>query len=245
MGSKRPIKSVFILGSTSQVAVSICLELARQGCKRFFLLARNKTKNQNLVNQLRFQYDAYVTEEYLDLRDEKYSKELSIRKLNKFDLYLFTAGFLGDQISKQMTLEEELSVIKVNFSSLIPWLSKIVDSKRIDSPGKLWIFSSVASDRGRPSNYQYGAAKAALNIFCEGLYMKCRNKPFSIRIIKAGYMKTPMARGAPSLLCISTDKVAKYLVNTSNRQGIEYFPRWWRIIMSLIKILPPTLVSKL
>ena len=57
---------------------------------------------------------------------------------------------------------EALKIAKVNYYSLIPWLNAIVTKDRINKIGSIWILSSVAGDRGRPSNYHYGAAKAAL-----------------------------------------------------------------------------------
>ena len=41
-----PIHSAFVLGSTSEVAKAICHELARRGCMRFHLVARNGQANQ-------------------------------------------------------------------------------------------------------------------------------------------------------------------------------------------------------
>ena len=57
------------------------------------------------------------------------------------------------------------------------------------------VISSVAGDVGRPSNYFYGASKAALTIFCEGLANYCYQYPFKVRIIKAGFIDTKMTKG--------------------------------------------------
>jgi decaprenylphospho-beta-D-erythro-pentofuranosid-2-ulose 2-reductase len=43
----RPIRSAFVLGSTSVVAQAICRELAQRGCERFHLLARNSEANRD------------------------------------------------------------------------------------------------------------------------------------------------------------------------------------------------------
>ena len=108
------------------------------------------------------------------------------------------------------------------------------------------MFSSVAADRGRPSNYHYGAAKAALTALCEGLLLRCHGKPFAVRIIKAGFMATPMTLGkAPPALCASPESVAQDLLRRPNRRGIEYLPWWWSPLMRLIRVLPAPLASKL
>ena len=110
----------------------------------------------------------------------------------------------------------------------------------------LWVFTSVAADRGRPSNYFYGAAKSALEVFSEGLISRCYKKKFSVRLIKAGYMDSPMAYGkAPKILCINTSRGARLLLKNPFKRGIEYMPWFWNPIMFLIRILPNKIVSKL
>ena len=106
--------------------------------------------------------------------------------------------------------------------------------------------SSVAGDRGRPSNYHYGAAKAGLTNFCEGIMNYCHDKPFKVRIIKAGYIATKMTLGkAPRALCAEPEKLAEKLLKKPNKRGIEYFPNWWFLIMFIIKLLPSALIKKL
>ena len=68
--SKKMIRSVFVLGSTSEVAMAICVELARKGCKRFHLVARNEGKNKQFADELRESFYADVTEELIDSSTE-------------------------------------------------------------------------------------------------------------------------------------------------------------------------------
>ena len=62
-----PIRSVFVLGSTSEVAKAICQELARRGCASFHLVARNAEANQELAAELQQSYGAVVSTEQTDL----------------------------------------------------------------------------------------------------------------------------------------------------------------------------------
>ena len=84
-----------------------------------------------------------------------------------------------------------MKINAINYIGIIPWIIEITKKERLHKPGRLWIFSSVAGDRGRPSNYHYGAAKSALTIFSEGLQLSCEKFPFRIRIIKAGFIDSP------------------------------------------------------
>ena len=61
------INSAFILGSTSEIAKAICIELAKQGCKKFVLIARNKSKNNIFAQELIEKFNVEVTTKELDL----------------------------------------------------------------------------------------------------------------------------------------------------------------------------------
>ena len=241
------IKSAFILGSTSTVAKSVAIELAKQGCKRFHLLARNLEKNKALKKELNDKFKVVITEEKINLNIyDSYSEVFDMPEVDDFDLYLITIGNLGNSELANNDLRESLEIVNSNFTGLIPWLTSIVSDERILNNSRLWVFSSVAGDRGRPSNYHYGASKSALTIFCEGLLLKCFDKPFKIRIIKAGYMQSPMTFGkAPKILCIKTSVVAKLLMRSPNKRGIEYLPFWWGLVMKLVTILPAKIAAKL
>ncbi len=240
------IRSAFVLGSTSEVAKAICRELARRGCERFHLVARNGQANQPLASELQQQYKALVSTEQTDLLADSSLEPTRRPEVGEFDLYLITAGSLGDAELARSDAAEALRITAANYSGLIPWLTAIATPERIAKPGLLWVFSSVAADRGRPSNYHYGAAKAALTALCEGLLLRCQGKPFAVRIIKAGFMATPMTVGkAPPALCASPESVARDLLRRPNRRGIEYLPWWWSPLMRLIRLLPASIASKL
>ena len=241
-----PIRSVFVLGSTSAVARAICLELARRGCSRFHLVARDPARNQQLALELTNQFGAGVSLEQADLLADAALEPSHRLEVGDFDLYLITTGLLGDAELARSDADEALRITAANYSGLLPWLTAITTPARLDRPARLWMFSSVAADRGRPSNYHYGAAKAALTTLSEGLLLRCQGKPFAVRIIKAGFMATPMTVGkAPPALCASPESVAHDLLRRPNKRGIEYLPWWWAPLMLLIRLLPAPVASKL
>ncbi len=238
-------KSAFVIGGSSKVAYSICIKLAQNGCKRFHLVSRDLNRNNHLIQYLKNNYEVNITQEKYDLSLNNIIKRYSLLEIGFYDLYVIAAGYLGDEGLAQEEALEALKIQSINYINLLPWIINITNRNRINKKGSLWVFSSVASDRGRPSNYNYGASKAALTTFCEGILLRCQNKPFSVRIIKAGYIDTPMARGAPSFLCISPDKVAQYLMRRPYKRGIEYLPWWWIIVMFIVRLIPAKFASKL
>ena len=246
IAKEKKIKSVWVLGSTSKVAQSICVELARNGCERFYFLSRNKIKSKEFSKYLKLKYDVFVEEKFIDLEKVEFLEKQKYFSVSDFDLYLITAGYLGDNELAKRNYSEAKRIIDVNFTSIIPWINAITIKERLNKKMALWIFTSVAADRGKPSNYFYGATKSGLKVFSEGLISRCSNKKFSVRVIHAGYMDTPMTSGkAPRILCINTSKVAKMLLRRPFKRGIEYMPWFWNPIMILIRILPNKIISKL
>ena len=243
---KKNIKSVWVLGSTSEVARSICRELAVRGCKHFHLIARNSVENEKFANELEQSFGVVVNCQQADLMLEANLNNKYMLEVGDFDLYLVTAGSLGDAELARVDAEEALRITTANYTGLIHWITAIVNPERLNKQSRLWVFSSVAADRGRPSNYHYGAAKAALTTFCEGLLLRCNGKPFAVRIVKAGFISTKMTIGkAPAVLCVSPRSVAKNLLRRPDSRGIEYLPFWWFPLMLLVRLLPPSVASKL
>ena len=246
ISKEKIIKSVWVLGATSKVAQSICIELAKNGCKKFFLLSRNKIKANKFSSFLKLEYNVIVEEKYIDLEKVEYLDEEISHEVSDFDLYIITAGYIGDNDLASKDFNEAKKITNINYTSIIAWINSIITKERINKSIGLWVFTSVAADRGRPSNYFYGAAKSALEVYSEGLIARCFKKKFSVRVIKAGYMDTPMTYGkVPKILCINSSKVAKILLKNPLKRGIEYMPWFWKPIMSFVKILPYKIISKL
>ncbi len=107
--------------------------------------------------------------------------------------------------------------------------------------------SSVAGDRGRQSNYVYGAAKGALSIYLQGL----RNRlfPSGVRVvtIKPGFVDTAMTFGLPGLFLVASPQhIGKQIVRTlSKSTDVVYLPGFWRFIMLIIKHVPEVIFKRM
>ena len=119
--------SAWILGSTSTIAKSVIWELARQGCTRFHLLARDDQRNEDLAKNLRLEIgNLNVTTGSVDL-----ASSVPIDPPEHFDLYLITAGAMGDADQARVDSGMAQWITQVNFNGLIPWLTAIVNEERI------------------------------------------------------------------------------------------------------------------
>ena len=109
------------------------------------------------------------------------------------------------------------------------------------------IFSSVAGDRGRASNYVYGSAKAMVTAFTSGLRQRLHKSNVAVVTIKPGFVDTPMTAGfKKGLLWVKPESVAKKISRAiDHREGEDYAPTFWWLIMLVIKFIPENLFKKL
>ena len=110
------------------------------------------------------------------------------------------------------------------------------------------MISSVAGDRGRPSNYVYGTAKAAITTFCEGLQARMFRSGVHVLIIKPGMVATPMTEGLsmPGLLVAEPDQIAADIVRAIEKKtDTLYTPWFWKYIMAGIIHLPSAVFKKI
>ena len=132
--------------------------------------------------------------------------------------------------------------------SVIALLTLLANRMQAQGSGTIAVISSVAGDRGRPSNYLYGSAKAAVTTFCAGLRARLFKSGVHVLTIKPGFVDTPMTQGLtlPRLLMTSPERVALDIHRAIRRKSNSiYTPYFWAVIMFVIKAIPNSVFKKL
>ena len=113
--------------------------------------------------------------------------------------------------------------------------------------GQLAVITSVAGDRGRRSNYAYGASKAAVSTFVEGLRGRLHSRGVSVIDIRPGLVDTPMTAHLPKgPLFSSPEKVANRIVHGIDKnRSLIYAPGYWRWVMLAVRLIPTRLFRHL
>jgi decaprenylphospho-beta-D-erythro-pentofuranosid-2-ulose 2-reductase len=106
--------------------------------------------------------------------------------------------------------------------------------------------SLVAGERGRKSNYVYGTAKGAVNIFLEGVRNRIDRDGVQVLTIKPGFIDTPMTANVPNWELFATpDQVARGIVSAlRKRKDVVYIPQFWAGI-TLIRLIPGSVFKEL
>ena len=154
---------------------------------------------------------------------------------------LCAVGYLGVQEKAEQSEKEAQAIMTRNFTGLMPMLSHAANVFEEQQGGSLMVISSVAGDRGRASNYVYGAAKAGLTAFLSGLRQRLYKKNVQVMTIKPGFVDTAMTDGMalPALLTAAQQDVAKDIYAAfCKKKNIVYSKWFWKWIMHIITMIP-------
>ncbi|HWD90895.1 MAG TPA: SDR family NAD(P)-dependent oxidoreductase [Verrucomicrobiae bacterium] len=155
----------------------------------------------------------------------------------------------GVLLSNAECLADEKAFLEntmVNFTSTAYLAEKLGTALANKTGGTLVVVTSVAGDRGRQSNFCYGATKAAVSAYLDGLRASLASKNVSVLEVKPGVMDSAMTAHLPlSPLMASPQKVAGDILNAVHRRKRRIYSPWfWKIIMTGLKTLPDAVWAK-
>jgi len=243
------MRKILIVGATSAIAEATARLFAADG-DRLFLLARNANRLSAVADDLRVRGAAQVETLTLDLTDTDRHEAVvdeAIARLGGLDTVLVAHGTLPDQQACQASFETTRREFETNLLSVVGILTPIANRFEEAKGGTIAVITSVAGDRGRQSNYVYGAAKGAVSLFLAGL--RNRLYPAGVRVItlKPGFVDTPMTAGMPKNALFATpDRVARGIHRAIGKGAdVVYLPWFWWIIMTIITSIPEFLFKRL
>lgn len=243
------MEKLAVFGATSAIAQATARHFAADGA-RFFLVGRNEEKLRHVADDLTVRGARLAETRTADLTQLNRHDELvraADAALGGLDAALIAHGSLSDQKACERDVEcllREFATNALSFLSLLTLLANYFEARRA---GTLAAITSVAGDRGRESNYVYGAAKAAVSTFLGGLRLRLRKAGVQVVTIKPGFVDTPMTAAYPkNLLFASADRVGRGIYRAMRRgRGVVYLPWFWRPLMRVIRELPEPLFRRL
>ena len=247
--SKEHYLNIVIVGASSAMAK----EVARAYCKsesRYFLVGRNnKTLDPIRADLLARGASDVLTkplavddyEGHIDLANE------SLKLLGKVDLLLIAHGALPNQSDIENDFKKVEELLSINYTSYISYLTAFSSIFEKQGSGTMAVFTSVAGDRGRKSNYVYGSFKAGVQTFLEGLRARMSRVGVSVLDIRPGFVDTPMTASIEKgFLFVGPEKVAEDIVKAvRKKKSVLYTPFFWKYIMLIIKSIPKKIFNKL
>jgi decaprenylphospho-beta-D-erythro-pentofuranosid-2-ulose 2-reductase len=239
-----------VFGATKGIGRAVARELAGRG-DRLFLLGRHEADLTSTATDLsiRSGRPAVVGQAPCDLGDSStFAPALAAARsaLGDIDLIVLTAGEFGTQPELESDRRRAQSLLNANFTNTVIFCE---EARNILLPrgGTLCVFSSVAGERGRKPVILYGASKAGLTRYLEGLDHKFRAAGLKVVCVKPGFVKTSMTAGLkPPPFAATPEVVARVAVRAIDRgTPVVYAPAIWRLIMSVIRLLPRAVMRKI
>jgi len=236
------MQKILVFGATSAIAEQTCRIFAARG-DALFLVARNTNRLDAISRDLELRGAKCLGSATLDINDA--AKQHDIMQmawdaLGVIDVVLIATGTLPNQLACQDSVELTLSEFHTNASAVIALLTPLANRFQAQGRGTLVVISSVAGDRGRQSNYVYGAAKAAVTTYLSGLRQRLEKYRVNVITVKPGFVDTPMTNEfRKGILWAKPEFIARGIVRAIElRRNVVYLPWFWLIIMSIIRHIP-------
>lgn len=243
------MKRILIIGAVSAIAQAAAKKMAADGCE-LFLADLNQQRLETVKQDIQARYPIIINISEFDAMQFESHQTLidkAIDTMKSIDAVLIAYGTLPDQEKARKDLGITVNEFTLNATSIISISTAVANYFEVKGTGTLAVISSVAGDRGRQSNYIYGAAKGAVSIFFQGLRNKLNSKGIKIITIKPGMVDTPMTSHMEKSFLFAKAKTVGEGIYKAMKQGkdIVYLPSYWRCIMSIIKLIPESIFKKL
>ncbi len=242
------LQRVAVFGATSAMAQATIRLLAARGAE-LFLVGRDPAKLDAVAADARVR-GARVSVAAADLDDSRAHAGLldrAVAALGRLDVVLVAHGVLADSevCEKDRAAAERVLVTDLVGPALL--CEEVAARLSAAHAGTLVAISSVAGDRGRQSNYVYGAAKGGLSIYLEGLRNRLFRRGVHVVTVKPGFVDSPMTAHVPkNALFAPPGAVARAIVRAVERQrDVVYVPGFWRLVMAIVRAVPERLFKRL
>lgn len=242
-------QSVLVLGGTSEIALETVKALPRGRLARVVLAARPSATRDAAVADLAAAGISGVTAIDFDAMDPASHGALidGVFDAGDVDIVLLAFGVLGTQDAAEADPMKAVEVAQVNYTGAVSVGLHVARRLRQQGHGSLVVFSSVAGDRARRTNYVYGSTKAGLDAFAQGLGDALHGTGAHVLVVRPGMVRTRMSAGLPEApMTIDPQEVAQIVV-VALRKGKEtvYAPGPLRFVMTGLKALPRPVFRKI
>lgn len=234
---------VVFLGATQGMGRALARLMAERG-DELFLLGRHLDTLQGQAADLRIRgASTEVGVAVCDLeRPQGFGAALdaATANLGRFDAVIVTAGMFGTQEALEQDADLRHRVLTVDFTNTIEFCEHARVRLLAMGGGVLCVFSSVAGDRARKPVILYGAAKAGLSYYLDGLDVKYRSRGLRTVLVKPGFVRTAMTEGLkePPFAADPPAVAAATLRAIDAGRPAAYVPSIWRVVMLAVKCLP-------
>ncbi|OGR00819.1 MAG: short-chain dehydrogenase [Deltaproteobacteria bacterium RIFOXYD12_FULL_55_16] len=242
---------IVIVGATSAIAEHCARLWVKEAVVDLTLVGRDLGRTERVAADLRVRSPQSV----IRVLVADFLAPLAISQLvdgivaeGPVHIVLIAHGSLSDQVICQQDLIACHEALTLNGISPVLFAEAFVGYMQKANCGTVAVIGSVAGDRGRKSNYIYGAAKGLIARYVQGLQHRLAGTGVKVVLIKPGPTDTPMTahlkqQGAP--LARAEDVARCILKGIRQGKPVLYVPGKWAVIMMIVRHLPNIIFNKL
>lgn len=242
------MKYCLILGANSDIGKALAFRFAKEGYN-LLLAARNLNEaNDRFVTDIGIRFGIKAENLNFDAIDYRSHESFYNALDNKPDVIISVFGYLGTNKTAESDFDEAAKIVNTNFLGQVSILNIIANDLEKRKSGTIIGISSVAGERGRQSNYMYGASKAGFTAYLSGLRNRLFKSNVHVVTVKPGFVRTKMTEGLPlpDKLTASPEQVANAIWKSFvKKKNTIYVLSIWIIIMTIIKSIPEGIFKKL
>jgi NAD(P)-dependent dehydrogenase (short-subunit alcohol dehydrogenase family) len=240
--------NVVVLGGTRGMGRAIARRLAQRG-DRIVLLGRDQGELARSAADLEVRGAREVGYGSCDLEQPagfEAALDGAVTQLGRIDAVVVTAGLFATQEQLEADVELTGRLLAVNFTNTVLFCEAVRRRLLAAGGGTLCVFSSVAGERGRKPVVLYGAAKAGLTAYLEGVDHRFHERGLRVVCVKPGFVRTSMTAGLPEPpFAGDADVVAATVVAAIDRATpVVYAPPIWRLVMVVVRLLPRSVMRR-
>jgi decaprenylphospho-beta-D-erythro-pentofuranosid-2-ulose 2-reductase len=235
---------VVILGATKGMGRAVARRLAERG-DELFLLGRDvaeldKTAGDLAARAPEGKRPAHAACDLDAPQGFEGAFDIACAALGRVDTVVVTAGRFATQDAMEAEPATIRAVLDTDFTATILFCETARRRLLAQGGGTLCVFSSVAGDRPRKPVVLYGAAKAGLSAYLDGLDHRFHARGLRVVCVKPGFVRTSMTAGLPvPPFAGDPEGVAKVVVRAIDRGSpVVYAPPIWRWVLFVIRRLP-------
>ena len=240
-------KNIIIYGGSSEISFELVKKFINN-CEKLVIFCRNKNNLLESYNLNEVDKGKIVIHE-TNIQDLNKNLDI-IKNLQNISGVFWISGYTGDGEKEYNDIFQAKENIEVNFTNPSLIINEI--SKKIikNSNSFISVFTSVAGLRGRKKQLFYSSSRSGLITYLSGLRQRLFKDKILVMTVIPGYMNTKPFRNsnikAPNFLITQPNKVTKILLQgIKKRKAIVYINFYWKIIMTIVKIIPEKIFKKL
>ena len=245
------MQHIVIIGATSAMAEHCARLWVQDAPARLTLVGRDEVRTNRVADDLRVRSpQSSVQVMMTDFVSTTAIQQTvnHIVAMAAVDVVLIAHGALSDQSTCQGELQACDAALQINGVSPVLFAEAFAKPMALANHGTIAIIGSVAGDRGRKTNYAYGAAKGLVSRYAQGMQHRLAHTRVKVVLIKPGPTDTPMTSDlkAKGQKMASVEQVAQDIVQgIAKGKPVVYTPGIWQVIMLVVMHLPRFVFNKL